>query len=193
VLRHFAAVGTGPGPREVAAATGLEEAAALGLLRGLRRRDLLVLDAAEAAVAACYPFSAAPTAQRVRLGGPPGVAAHALCAVDALGAGAMLGLDAVVEARCARCGAPVAVRSRDAGQGLASVDPEEALVWYGLRYAGGCAATSGCALKPFFCSAAHLEAWRDEADPGGPGHRLTVPQAFQVGLALFGPMLGPGG
>jgi hypothetical protein len=48
-------------------------------------------------------------------------------------------------------------------------------------------------LKPFFCSPAHLEAWRAETDPGGPGYLLPVPVALQVGLALFVPMLSGAG
>jgi Alkylmercury lyase len=188
VLRHFAARGVGPSLREVAAATGRTEDVALALLHRLRRRDLLVFDTAQGTVAACYPFSTAPTPHRLLLG-PSTRPLYALCAIDALGAGGMLGVDATVQARCAHCGAPVTVQTSDGGQGLASVEPKDSFVWSGIRYEDGCAATSGCAVKPFFCSEAHLEAWRAKADPGGPGYKLPVLLALQVGLALFGPML----
>ena len=116
-------------------------------------------------------------------------AVHALCAIDALGAGGMMRLDSVIRSRCAGCGAAIAVRTRDGGRALAVAEPAGALVWSGIRYAGGCAATSGCVLKPFLCSDAHLEAWRAAADPGGTGHRLGLAAALQAGLALFVPML----
>ena len=190
VLLGFAARGHAPAMRDLVGATGRTEDELGRLLSALRRRDLVVLDAA-GGVAAAYPFSASPTPHRVALGASA-APVHALCAIDALGAGGMLGADAVVRSGCARCGAAITIRTRDRGRGLASVEPRGAVVWSGIRYAGGCAATSGCALKLFFCSGAHLEAWRTETDPGGSGYRLSVPVALQAGLALFVPMLDPG-
>jgi DNA-binding transcriptional ArsR family regulator len=67
--------------------------------------------------------------------------------------------------------------------------PAEAVVWFGLQYAGGCPATSGCKAKTFFCSDQHLRAWRDRSDRDGGGFRLTVAEAAQVGMAMFVPML----
>ncbi len=188
VLRHFVEQGSGPSVQAMARATTGDGSTALTLLRRLRERDLLVLDAAETVVAACYPFSSKATPHLVLLadGRAP---LRALCAVDALGAGGMLRADATIRSRCGHCGTAVIARTCEAGTRLASAQPETAMVWTGIRYAGGCAATSGCALKLFFCSPNHLEAWRAGADPGGPGFRLPLPVALQVGLALFGPML----
>jgi hypothetical protein len=156
------------------------------VLQRLRQRDLIVLDVAGAMVTAAYPFSGLPTAHRVTV---RDVTVHALCAIDALGLGGMLGADAVINSVCAHCGAPVKMVVCEGGQRLQAHQPATAVVWAGTRYAGGCAATSGCTLKPFFCSDTHLEAWRGNTDPGGAGIRLPVPVAFQVGFALFGPML----
>jgi hypothetical protein len=190
VLWHFAAHGSGPDAAEVGAVTGLSVDAALASLRGLRARDLLVLDAAETQVIACYPFSAAPTPHLVLIGGRDrGV--HALCAIDALGMGAMLGQATEVRSRCAYCGAAIIIRTAAAGRGLEAHVPQDAIVWSGIRYAGGCAATSGCKLKVFLCSDDHLRAWRSTADPGGEGWRLSLPVALRTGIALFGPMLAP--
>lgn len=190
VLRRLASHGDAPAAA-LAAATGHDGAGLAALLQGLRGRDLLVLDAG-GAVTAAYPFSALPTPHRVALGDaaarPP---VHALCAIDALGAGGMLGLDSVIHSRCAGCGAAITLRTCDGGHALAAAEPATALVWSGIRYAGGCAATSGCALKPFLCSEAHLEAWRARTDPGGTGYRLGLAAALQAGLALFVPMLRP--
>ncbi len=190
VLLGFAARGQAPAMRDLVGATGRTEDELARLLSALRRRDLVVLDAA-GAVAAAYPFSASPTLHRVALGASA-APAHALCSIDALGAGGMLGTDTVVRSGCVRCGAAVTIRTRDRGRGLASVEPRDAVVWSGIRYAGGCAAASGCAVKLFFCSGAHLDAWRAETDPGGTGYRLPIPVALQAGLALFVPMLDPG-
>lgn len=62
-------------------------------------------------------------------------------------------------------------------------------MWSGIRYAGNCSATSGCRIKVFACSDAHLHAWRARAAVGVPGFRLTMAAALQVGTALFVPML----
>jgi hypothetical protein len=44
-------------------------------------------------------------------------------------------------------------------------------------------------VKRFFCSDVHLQAWRGRADPKGRGFRLSMEAAFEVGKALFVPML----
>jgi hypothetical protein len=186
VLRGFAAAGRFPEAAALAESTGLTAAEVAAGLDSLRRRDLLVLG--DGAVVAAYPFTAGPTPHRARVAGAP-APLGALCAIDALGVGAMLGRDAVVESVCAETGDPVRVATRDAGRALASVAPEGAVVWSGLRYAGGCAATSGCAVKLFFASDAALARWRARTGPAEPGFRLTVEAALQVGRALFGPML----
>jgi mercuric reductase len=190
VLRGFAAAGRAPAAAALADATGLSAAEVADLLAALRRRDLLVQDAA-GEVSAAYPFSARETPHRVTLGGAAWPV-FALCAIDALGAGAMLGLESRVESACAACGAPIRIRTAGGGRRLAAVEPEGAVVWCGIRYAGGCAATSGCALKLFFCSEAHLDAWRRRTGLEAPGHRLTVGAAHQLGMALFVPMLASG-
>lgn len=187
VLLGFAAFGVPPSVTEIAASTGLAADAVCSALAQLARRDLVVLDEA-GAIAAAYPFSAAPTPHRVTLA-RFGTAVHALCAIDALGIGGMLGVDIVIESRCAESGTAVAVRTRDRGVALAAVTPQDTMVWYGLSYAGGCAARSGCALKLFFRDEAALAAWRARTRDH-PGYRLSLPVALQLGLALFAPMLG---
>lgn len=187
VLRGFARSGAAPGAARLAAETGVDEPAVAEVLRALRRRDLVVLDEGGTVVTAAYPFSARETGHRVRLDGLAAV--HALCAIDALGMGAMLACDTAIESSCPECGAPIRVATRDKGRVLASATPGAAVVWAGIRYAGGCGATSGCTVKVFFCSDEHLAAWRQRVDPGGIGFRLSVEAALQVGKGLFVPML----
>lgn len=189
VLHDFARSGAAPDVARLADGTGLDEPAVTEVLRALRRRDLVVLDERGTAVMAAYPFSARETGHRVRLDGLAAV--HALCAIDALGMGAMLGCDTAIESSCPECGVPVRITTRDKGRALASATPATAVVWAGIRYANGCGATSGCAVKLFFCNDEHLVAWRQRADPGGAGFRLSVESALQVGQGLFVPMLAP--
>lgn len=185
VLRGFAAMGRAPDARSVAAATGLDAAAVPAWLGSLRRRDLVVLGA-DGAVTAAYPLCAWESGHRIRLGG---VVVNALCAIDALGTGAMVERDTIIESSCPECSAQIRVTTRSDGHRLDTVSPATAVVWSGLRYADNCAAVSGCTVKRFFCSDEHLQAWRDRADPTCAGFRLSLEAAFQVGKALFVPML----
>ncbi len=103
VLRGFAHSGAAPDAARLAAVTGMDEPAVAEVLRALRRRDLVVLDERGTAVTAAYPVSARETGHSVRLDGLAAV--HALCAIDALGMGAMLACDTAIESSCPECGA----------------------------------------------------------------------------------------
>jgi Arc/MetJ family transcription regulator len=187
ILQAFARSGAAPDVAWLAARTDLDEAVVAEILRALRRRDLVVLDGHGTAVHAAYPFSARETGHRVHLDGRGAV--HALCAIDALGMGAMLACNTAIESSCPECGAPIRIATCDDGHALASVTPGTAVVWAGIRYADGCGATSGCTVKLFSCSDEHLTAWHQRVDPHGAGFRLPVEAALQVGKGLFVPML----
>jgi hypothetical protein len=58
-----------------------------------------------------------------------------------------------------------------------------------MRADAGCAADTLCTVITFFCSAAHLEAWRSANHPDAAGFRLSLDEAVQVGRAIFGPTL----
>lgn len=187
ILQTFARFGRAPEMAWLATRTNLDEAVVVEVLRALRRRDLVVLDDCNMAVHAAYPFSARETGYRVHLDGAGGV--QALCAIDALGMGAMLACNTAIESSCPECGEPIRITTCDDGHALASVTPGTAVVWAGIRYADGCGATSSCTVKMFFCSDGHLAAWRQRVDPGGAGFRLLVEAALQVGKGMFVPML----
>ena len=112
-----------------------------------------------------------------------------MCAIDALGTGAMCGRDITIQSSCAACVAAIRVALRDRGAALQRVSPGGAAVWLGMRYADGCAADSLCRSIAFFCSDAHLEAWRAANHAGVAGYRLSMDEELQVGRAQFGPML----
>ncbi|HJS32832.1 MAG TPA: organomercurial lyase [Alphaproteobacteria bacterium] len=172
----------------IARRASLAEDFASAALARLATRDLVVLSSDGRAVRAAYPFSATDVGYRVRLGSRQ---VFALCAVDALGLGAMHGADSVISATCRHCAAPIEAMTGRKGATLDSFAPRQALVWCGLAEAGGCAATSGCTVKTFFCRPAHLDAWRRTVGGKGEGIALSMAEGHMVGCAIFAPMCRP--
>lgn len=189
ILRSFATTARAPSPARLAEACGLAPDELAAVLRELKDRDLIVLDRSGDTVTGAYPFTQSDTGHVVRV---DGVALFAMCAVDALGIGAMLGRDTKIESRCGGCGAPVRAETGEGGLGLTSHAPDDAVVWVGDLYAGGCGATSLCRTILFFCSDEHLRAWRQAGCSDLDGCRLSVAEAHQVGTVIFGPMLASG-
>lgn len=186
ILDHYGKSGHAPSLARLAEITGLDADDLGDLVHKLRERDLLVLDESGEAITGAYPFTERDTGHRVNLGD---VSLNAMCAIDALGAPAMYGTDAVIESSCRECGKPVRITTRETGNVLGEVSPTEAVVWSGIRYADNCAAESLCTVMAFFCSDAHLEAWREANHPGIQGFRLSMDEAMQAGKAIFTPML----
>lgn len=183
ILRRFAAGGHGPSLVELAHATGIPREEVSVLLGELASRDLVVLGKS-GRVTGAYPFTSVETEHSVRRGA---LQRRAMCAVDALGIGAMLGEDVEVLSSCRACASPIRVQTAREGTALHLIEPAEAVVRVGEEYNGNCGATSLCASIAFFCSDAHLDGWRSSA--GATGRRLTVDEAHQVGCAIFAPSL----
>jgi hypothetical protein len=76
-------------------------------LAELNHADLIVLDP-NGGLLAAYPFSAAPTPRRLALA--TGTSVHAMCAIDALGASAMLGQPVTVTSAQPGTGQQVTVK-----------------------------------------------------------------------------------
>lgn len=188
VLEHYRDAGSAPSVEWLCRHADLAEDQVLALLRGLAGRDLVVLDAAGTAITGAYPFTERATEHRVRLGTSR---VHAMCAIDALGAGAMYGQDVSIDSSCRARAAPIHVETRDQGRALESFSPRGAVVWSGIEPALGCAATSLCPVIAFFCSDACLATWRDAEHPGVDGFRLSMDEGRQAGAAIFTPMLAP--
>ena len=184
VVELFAFTDTAPTVAAVAACSDLDHVAVETTLHKLRGRDLVLL--AGDRVHGAYPFVAGGTVHRVQFGGRQ---RHAMCAIDALGVGAMCGTDASIASACHRCGRAIALAVRQQGRVLASVSPPDSVVWAGLSYGDNCAATSLCRLLAFFCSDDCLAGWRSEDKTRGNGIRLSISEAFEVGKAIFGPVL----
>ncbi len=108
--RAFVVLGRAPSAEEVAAEVG---STAVEVLQGWRRlhdEHALVLDAGRTEIRMANPFSAVPTAYRVRAGDRWW---YANCAWDAFGICAALRGDGRIEASCPDCGHPLAVAVED--------------------------------------------------------------------------------
>lgn len=186
ILKGFVETSRAPSLSSLSNATGMKPEKLLPILIELQERDLIVLSESGEAVTGAYPFTVNNTEHRVYL---ETVILNAMCAIDALGVGAMVGRDIMIESSCRVCAAPIQVETADRGTTLNVHTPKGTVVWVGDQYAGGCGATSLCTTIAFFCSDEHLLSWRNSAGAGMTGHRLLVDEAHQVGMAIFGPML----
>lgn len=182
ILSAYATKGTSASASELSELTGFSRPEVIDILHRLCRRDLVVL-APDDRIVGAYPFTDRATGHRVRFGDRT---VTAMCAIDALGIGAMLGVDTAIHSSCRLCGAAIRIETRENGQSLGAVAPASAVVWSGVQYADACAATSLCTVQAFFCTEEHLSLWRE---PRATGFRLSIEEALQVGKAIFGPML----
>lgn len=108
--RLFADLGRAPALEEVADALGMPAAHVEAAWRRLHDGHALVLHAATAELRMANPFSAVPTAHRVRAAGRWW---YANCAWDAFGVCAALGTDGRVESSCADCADVISIEVRD--------------------------------------------------------------------------------
>ncbi len=103
-------LGRAPAAEEVGRAAGTTTAAVHAGWRRLRDAHALVLDRGGSGIRMLNPFSAVPSAHRVRAGGRWW---YANCAWDAFGICAALHVDGRIETSCPDCGEPIAVGVRD--------------------------------------------------------------------------------
>ncbi len=185
LLQRYARQGRAPTPAELTTSTGLAAEAITEILVRLADRDMVVLDPTDGGVTGAYPLTERDTGHRVTIGAQ---VLNAMCAIDALGAGAMYGVDATIKSSCLHCGGSVRIATTNRGTALSGVSPEEAVVLAGITYENS-AASSLCTVIAFFCCDAHLDEWRAENRPGAPDYRLSLDEALQVGRAIFGPFL----
>lgn len=186
IMELFPTLGRPPQVEEIASALKMKREGLLLVLRELQQRDLLAFDEATGAITHAYPFTGSKSRHRVRLGERT---LNALCAVDALGVGAMYRQDISIESSCQFCNAEIRIVTRRKGAALGSVSPASTVVWYDVAYSGGCAATSCCPSIAFFCSDDHLQRWLARRATPRQGYRLSPDDALEMGRALFGPVL----
>ncbi len=97
-------------PQDAARATGLDLERARARWRALHDAHALVLDEQTGEIRMANPFSAVPTAYRVRAADRWW---YANCAWDAFGICAALHVDGRIETTCPDCREPIAVEVRD--------------------------------------------------------------------------------
>ena len=181
ILDAYLQTGDAPRRADLAGITGGDIGA---VLEDLRERDLIVLEGGEIVIA--YPFTSRCSVHGVDIAGRK---TKCVCAIDALGVGAMIDSAVLAYSRCPECDAEIDVRIGGSGLSIEAVYPEGAVVWAGVSAVDGCAADTQCRSMLLFCSDAHLQAWREKNAPGGDGFRLTPDQALQAGAAIFRPFM----
>jgi hypothetical protein len=184
VLRHYASTGSAPGMAELEPAAAGSGRTVGDVLADLAAEDFLTLDEA-GDIRAAYPFSAVPTRHRVQIA--DGAAVWSMCAIDALGIPAMLGMDVVISSTDPVSGEPVTITSRG---GATRWEPAGAVVFVGQRPGGGPAATACCDALNFFASDATARAWIAE-HPSIPGRIVDQAPAEHIAAQTFGPLLIP--
>jgi alkylmercury lyase len=183
MLQLYGSTGLPPSPGEVAAQAEVPEPVVQGALLVLQGHDLLKLRS-DGTILYAYPFTQEYSGHTIVLGNHE---LESLCAIDALGTGAMFGADVKVHSSCPVCGGSVDVSTNDRGTSISEVSPADAVVWYECSY-GESAASSCCPSIAFFCSQDHLQVWKAQ-NPDANGMQLTINEALEVGRAIFGPVL----
>jgi hypothetical protein len=107
--RYIVDVGRAPTAADVAIQAHTDEATVTTAWRRLHDAHALVLDE-HGAIRMLNPFSAVPTTFEVHAGARSW---FANCGWDALGIGAALGLDTVIETKCADCHEPLRITVQD--------------------------------------------------------------------------------
>jgi alkylmercury lyase-like protein len=108
VYQHFVRRSLAPAIGDISKELGASPAAIAASLERLASAHVLVLDPATRELWMAMPFSAVPTAFRVRTSAGEW---WANCAWDALGISAMLQAPAEITTTCADCGAPPPIRT----------------------------------------------------------------------------------
>lgn len=187
ILQLYPKLGHAPSPAEIGLAAGMQQSDVEALVSRLRSRDIVVTGPAGRIIGA-YPFTDMRADHRVEVDGQM---VSSMCAIDALGMGAMLGTDIRIESQCHRCRCTIEIHTTGSGERIEQTKPSSSVAWVGLEHNGSCSATSLCTVLTFFCSEQHLNDWRGDQKSNADGTCLTIPQGLQVGRAIFEPFLKP--
>jgi hypothetical protein len=186
ILRLYAMGGVAPSCQALANETGFSLSVIFSLLRKLEKRDLIVIGDTDCVLKGAYPFTDLTTEHKVHVNK---VGLNAMCAIDALGVGAMLGKNTVIESTCRQCGREINIQTKDRGRAIHKALPDGVIVWAGVQDIDGCAADTQCTVMAFFCSDEHLALWGKGNAAGARGHRLSTTEGLEAGAAIFIPFL----
>lgn len=182
ILRGFAATGRAPTVQELDELTAGSKRSTADVLRALHDLDAIRLSP-YGEIAVAYPFCATPTRHRVRIGS--GVEVYAMCAVDALGIGPMLGQDTVITSVDVTNDQLIRIVST---QGRRTWEPRGVVVFVGAEAGGGPSADCCCDYLNFFTDRAAAEAWA-RAHGWVRGEVLEQRDAELLATRLFGHLL----
>jgi mercuric reductase len=196
ILKSLAETGKPPTQAEIAAMLGSRQSA-LHALTVLASNDLVILTSPvtrdektkqlrvdeRVEVVGAYPITTESTPHRVILCGHT---VNAMCAVDALVISPMFGHQTWIESRCDATGAPIRIFQHGVQILEASPSPE---IRVGIRWQAteGCAAHTLCAEMVYLKDEQVAEAWRKAHGPSVD--LLTLPEAIELGIAFFLPLL----
>jgi hypothetical protein len=184
ILKHFATHGMSPTFQDMQRMLGnAAEASVEEQLSILERSGAIYRDPQTGLLQSVYPFSAVPTAHRVQLA--TGVEMFAMCAIDALGMPFMLDTDAKIHSSCHSCRAPIEIEIRKGT--VIHASPQNTIVWYTAEKCQ-VAALDQCPHINFFCSAKHVEEWKQH-QPKRTGKQLSLAEAVERGRQVFGSLL----
>ena len=187
ILTQYPLRGRGPSCQEITDRFGLTSPGDVQtILERLHTLDLLYLEPNSRAIRLAYPFSTVPTKHIVRF---PDWAetkpVYTPCAVDALGIPFMFRRDLFIESSCGYCKNPLTIEVQD--RTITACTTSETVLWVGTAYCNH-AATSICPTLDFFCSSAHVGAWRKER-PGEAGSVLNLGEALYLAKGTFEDLL----
>jgi mercuric reductase len=196
ILKSLATSGKPLRQSQIAAMLGSKQSA-LHVLAVLAGNDLVVLsnpakrDAntkqlavpENTEVVGAYPMTTAETPHRVVLGR---TAVNAMCAVDALAISPMFGTGTTIESKCHVTGTPIRILQK--GTSFAEVRPSPE-IRVGIRWQTftSCAAHTLCMEMVFLKDEETANRWR-ETDAASI-EILTLPEALELGMAFFLPLL----
>jgi hypothetical protein len=147
-------------------------------------RDLIVMNGD--VISAAYPFSTTPTLHKVEIND---ITIANVCAIDALGSGAMAHKAVCVTSQCATCKNDIVIQLSDDGLTVENTSPAAPRVWAGIVPISGCAANTQCQSMLMFCNQQHLDDWIRTKKQKPDGFDFNVEQAVQLGAAIFRPFL----
>lgn len=182
VLGHVVATGQVPTHADITTMAAERGVDVVPALRELCEADLLVFGSA-GEIRAAYPFSPTPTRHRMTL--DTRVHVSAMCAVDALGTSAMIGVPVVISSREPDGDAVVTVT---VDGDYAVWEQPDAVVYRATSGRGTGSADRTCDFINFFATETAAHAWAAR-HPELTGRLVTRDHALASGIAEFGQLL----
>lgn len=150
-------------------------------LASLEACDCVVMDGNRVRVA--YPFTSDPMPYEVVSSRGT---AYANCAIDALGAGAVLGEEVEIRSSCSFCGSPIRLRGLESFKST----PTRPVVFVPQSdFRRGHASECVCPSINFYCNEEHGHAHTGAL--AARGRLLSLEEATGLGIAAFGNLLSP--